>query len=144
MNMKDERKLTMAPRWWEVVLVSLGHLWMKRCLLILLLTTVAANAQPKPAQLIGHWRTADPHFSCDIMFAADGTFSGHIQQNGAVVSTFAGKWSLSGDNLDYIYTKSSPQDAPLRKDRDRLIEVTKDYYVVEAYDGNRRKYSRIR
>lgn len=117
---------------------------MKRALLILLMTSVAAGAQPKPAQLVGRWRSSDAHLSCEITFAADGTFSGHIDLDREVVSTFAGKWSLSGDKLEYTYTRSSPQNAPLGHDRDRLIELTKGYYVIEANDGSRRKYLRVR
>jgi len=108
------------------------------------MVAVAASAQLKPAQLVGHWRTAGPHLGCDITYAADGTFSGRIELDGAVISTFAGKWSLNGDKLDYTYTKSSPQNAPLGKDRDRLIEATKNYFVIEASDGSRRKYSRVK
>ena len=78
-------------------------------------------------------------------FGADGEFSGRVVREGAPVFTYSGKWTLKDADLDYVYTKSSLASIPSgTHDHDRLVELTKDYYVIEALDGSRRKYSRVK
>jgi hypothetical protein len=120
---------------------------MKGPLYILLLTCGFAFANPEKEQLVGHWSGHIGWLRYDVTFSRDGTFSGHTSQKGLVVWEYAGNWSISDDKLNYEYTKSSLALAPPGTsnlvppgtiDQDRLVEVTKDYYVIEARDGSRR------
>ena len=113
--------------------------------LIFLFIPILAISAPKQGQLVGHWRYTDANQTCDMTFAADGTFSGKISRDGAVAWKYAGKWSLADTNLNYEYTESSLERIPVgTTDRDTLVEITKDYYVIEARDGSRRKYARVK
>ena len=87
---------------------------------------------------------ADEHQSAEYTFRGDGTFTGQLAQDSKVVWTYAGKWSLAGDTLNYEYTKSSVERIPVgTTDHDKLVEVTKEHYTIEARDGSKRKYSKI-
>ncbi|HEY6111979.1 MAG TPA: hypothetical protein VIV62_05655 [Chthoniobacterales bacterium] len=112
--------------------------------IFLFLTSFLAIADPTKSQFLGHWRHADENLSCDYTFAEDGTFTGNIAQHGTIVWMYAGKWSLAGDTLNYEFTKSSLEQIPVgTTDQDKIIEMTKDYYIIQARDGSRRKYSRV-
>ena len=100
-------------------------------------------AEPTNKQLIGHWSYADEHLISEYTFREDGTFTGQVTQDTKVIWTFAGKWSLTGDTLNYEYTKSSLERIPVgTTDHDKLLEVTKDHYIIEARDSSKRKYSK--
>ena len=118
---------------------------MKTSFIIVLLTCAAAIASPTKDQLIGHWGYGDEKLGSEHTFRADGTFTGTVIKDGNVAWRYAGKWSLVGDILNYEYTESSLERIPVgTTDRDKLIEITKDYYIIEARDGSRRKYSRVK
>jgi hypothetical protein len=102
---------------------------------------------PHSDQLLGHWRYTNVSANRvdDITFAADGTYTGRILQDGKLFWEFAGKWSLRGNTLSYEYTRSSLRRLPVGlKDRDRLLEVTKDYYVIQTLDDSKRRWLRVR
>jgi hypothetical protein len=118
---------------------------MKRSFVIVLLTCAAAMANPTKDPLIGHWRTGDQKLGDEHTFRVDGTFAGHVTEDGKVAWQYSGKWSLVGNILNFEYTKSSLERIPVgTTDREKLIEITKDYYVIEERDGNRDKYSRVK
>lgn len=118
---------------------------MKTSFVFVLLTCAASLASPTKDQLIGHWRCTHKQLTSEHTFRADGTFTGSVAEDGKVAWTYAGKWSVVGNILNYEYTESSLERIPVGTiDRDKLIEVTKDYYVIEARDGSRRKCSRVK
>ncbi|HEV3409657.1 MAG TPA: hypothetical protein VG095_05150, partial [Chthoniobacterales bacterium] len=81
----------------------------------------------------------------EYTFMEDGTFHGSVGRKGQVVWAFSGKWSLDGDTINYEFSKSSLERVPDgTTDRDKLVEITKDAYVIEARDGKRRTYSRVK
>ena len=96
-------------------------------------------------QLLGHWRYDDDSQSCDCVFFEDGTFTGSITRRKKVISEFTGQWSLENDTLTYIYASDAFNlIEPGYRDRDKLVEVSKDYYVVKPIGGHDRKYVRVR
>ncbi len=112
-------------------------------LLMLAVSFVFADP-PIGDHLIGHWRHVDGDKSGEIIFNADGTYSGHVAHKGELVWEFAGKWSIAGKILTYEYTRSSCENIPPgTKDQDKLLELADDYYIVEAADRNRRPYQRV-
>jgi hypothetical protein len=80
----------------------------------------------------------------EYVFLDNGAFRGSVTSEGAMVSQFTGKWSLRGDSILYEYTGDTMGTIPVgTKDRDTLIAVETDHYVIEAADGSRRKYVRV-
>ena len=94
--------------------------------------------------LVGRWQYADQNQSCALQFRKDGTFAGKAKLKGGVMWKFSGLWSLAGNLLNYTYTESSLDRVPVGSiDQDKLIEITKEHFVVKAFDGSQRKYTRI-
>jgi hypothetical protein len=114
-------------------------------LIALFLAPVLAFADAsKHDLLIGRWRYADQNQSCVLQFRKNGTFAGEAKLKNEVRWKFAGRWSLAGNLLNYTYTESSLDRVPAGSiDQDKLIEITKEYFVVKAFDGSQRKYTRI-
>ena|GEM_PF-1290271 len=110
-----------------------------------LFTTSFVLADPtSDDRLIGRWRHVHEDKVGEIIFNHDGTYSGHVAHKGAMVWEFAGKWSVEGKILSYEYTRSSCENIPAgTRDRDRLLELARDYYLIEAADGARRTYWRV-
>jgi hypothetical protein len=122
---------------------------MKTSLLItlILLTSILAFAvaNPSTGKMTGHWYNVNGTRSCDMIFSEDGIFTGNIAQDGKVTWEFAGKWSLVADKLNYEYTRSSLKQVSVgTKDQDKLIEVTKNYYIIENAGGQQHKYIRVK
>lgn len=101
---------------------------------------------PKGAStVIGEWRYADDIQSCRYHFKRDGTFSGQVRVKERLVSDFSGTWTVEGDRLLYTYRSDRLGRIPVGAiDRDKLLNVQKDSFEIEAADGSRRRYSRIR
>ena len=110
----------------------------------ILATSLVFADSPNGKRLIGHWRHVNEDKIGEIIFNHDGTYSGHLAHKGAMVWEFAGKWSVEGKILSYEYTRSSCENIPAgTRDRDRLLELARDYYLIEAADGARRTYWRV-
>lgn len=94
--------------------------------------------------LVGEWRYADRIQSCHYAFKADGTFNGEVIQRRKLVSKFRGRWEVKGDALLYTYLGDALGRIPAgAKDRDKLITIEKDSFLIEAADGSHRRYLRI-
>jgi hypothetical protein len=106
--------------------------------------SLSLGGQPHPARLAGHWRYAAPGVICDYLFAGDGSFRGELAVAGEAVRHFSGNWSVAGDQLNYVITKSDSKDIRIGKeDPDKLVQLTNDYYVVETRHGTQHKYARL-
>jgi hypothetical protein len=56
-----------------------------------------------------------------------------------------GRWSVRGDTLFYTYVSDALDRIPAgATDRDRLLSVQREFFIIEAADGRKRKYLRIR
>jgi hypothetical protein len=105
-------------------------------------TTVGFQARSK---LIGDWRYSDKTQSCHYSFKPDGSFSGEVTDRGKLVLRFTGRWKIEDDALLYVYLSEALGRIPAgTTDRDQLLEVKKDWFVIQAANGDRRRYLRTR
>ena len=110
----------------------------------LLLASCATVGNTRETRLVGKWRTTNPRATVDYTFGKDGTFSGRVTSAGAIVANFTGKWSLTADEILYEYISDTAGTiAPGTRDRDKLLTLARDHFVIEARDGSRRKYVRV-
>lgn len=113
-------------------------------LTVSLLASCATGLRPRQSDLVGQWRYADKTQSCGYIFSPDGTFRAEVAIGGKTISKFTGRWSVKGDALLYEYlTDQRGEIATGSKDRDKLLEVTKDHFLIEAGDGSHRRYVRL-
>ena len=113
-------------------------------LLLLSLGACAGIQSHSRSQLIGHWRYSDATQSCDYSFRPDGSFSGEVRQRTKIVSRFTGRWTIKGTGLVYTYVNDAfGRIPPGTLDRDELLEVKNGSFVIQAANGDRRRYRRI-
>ena len=114
-------------------------------LIFCLLASCASLPSDGRNAVVGQWRYADDVQSCDYHFEKDGSFTGQVRLQGKLVSKFRGTWSVQSDHLLYTYISDELARIPAgATDRDKLLSVDKDSFLIEAADGSRRRYSRIR
>ena len=124
--------------------------FMKKAILaflsIFLVTACASvESQSRVRQLVGDWRYADEVQSCRYSFSGDGSFTGEVRLRTKLVSRFTGRWSVQGHSLHYTYLSDALGRIPAgAMDRDELLEVKKDTFVIQAANGDRRRYVRMR
>jgi|GEM_PF-1440689 len=105
-----------------------------------------ASVQPTTqSTLAGEWRYADKIQTCHYVFERAGRFRGEVTYHGKLISQFTGRWSVQNDTILYNYLSDTLHRIPAgATDRDRLLMVQKDSFTIEAADGSKRKYLRIR
>jgi len=113
--------------------------------LIFCLMTSCASLQSRSANgLVGKWSYADKIQSCHYVFKRDGNFSGEVFFRKKLISKFTGRWAVDGNYLLYTYGSDLLDRIPAgATDRDRLLSVHTEFFVIEAADGSRRKYLRV-
>jgi hypothetical protein len=95
-------------------------------------------------QLVGNWRYADQVQSCHYSFKSDGSFTGEVRHRAKLVSKFRGRWSVDGQALLYKYLSDSLGSIPPgATDRDRLLAIKRDFFEIQAANGERRRYVRM-
>ena len=111
----------------------------------LLVVSCAAVEPTREKKLAGKWKTATARATAEYVFHENGTFTGRVTSAGVVVANFTGKWSLADDAILYEYISDTAGGIrPGTLDRDKLLRLERDYFVIEAGDGSRRKYERVR
>lgn len=123
-------------------------LLMKAALALILLLSLAACATlespSRSRQLVGNWRYADPVQSCRYSFRSDGSFTGEVKLRAKLISKFKGRWSVRGQTLRYNYLSDALGRIPVgATDSDQLLEIKKDSFVIQAANGERRRYVRM-
>jgi hypothetical protein len=123
-------------------------LLMKAVLAFISLLSLAACATlespSRSRQLVGNWRYADQVQSCRYSFESDGSFTGEVRLRTKLISKFKGRWSVQGETLLYSYVSDALGRIPAgATDRDQLIEIKKDSFVIQAANGDRRRYLRM-
>ena len=118
-------------------------------IVLVLISCLLASCASLPSHgrnaLVGEWRYADNIQSCRYHFKRDGHFTGEVRLRGKLASKFTGTWDLQGDLLLYHYISDELGRIPAgATDRDKLLSVQKDSFLIEAADGSRRRYARIR
>jgi hypothetical protein len=116
------------------------------CALFFCLTTSCALFRGSAQQsLVGEWRYADAVQSCHYYFKGDGLFTGEVRDRAKLVSKFTGRWSVQGHAILYTYISDALGRIPAGvTDRDKLLSIQKDSFVIEAADGSQRRYSRVK
>ena len=104
-----------------------------------------AGLQSRAASgLLGEWRYADKIQSCHYVFKSDGSFSGEVIYRKKLISKFTGRWSVDGKYLLYTYANDLLDRIPAgATDRDKLLRVQQEFFIIEAADGSKRKYLRV-
>ncbi len=114
-------------------------------LTLCLMASCAGLRSSSPSSLVGEWRYADKIQGCHYVFNRDGSFKGEVVYHAKLISKFTGRWSVEGDTLLYTYISDALGRIPAGAiDRDRLLVVQKEFFIIEAADGSKRKYLRIR
>jgi hypothetical protein len=109
------------------------------------LASCATWQSSAPSSLVGEWRYADEIKACHYVFKKNGTFAGDVVYDGKTISKFTGRWSVEGDTLLYNYIGDALDKIPPgATDRDKLLDVHPEFFVIQAADGSKRKYRRVR
>ena len=112
-------------------------------LVALIVGGCATAGNDAPSKLVGTWRSQNGAQTAQYVFAGDGTFTGTVAANGRVVSDFTGRWSLKEGAILYDYTGDKLGSIPAgTKDRDKLLSIGPDRFMIEAADGSKRQYVR--
>ena len=120
----------------KTILVLLSFLALSSCAVV--------DRQTK-SQLVGDWRYSDATQSCHYSFRPDGSFSGEVTRDAIPVLKFAGRWKIEGKALSYVYLREAfGRIPPGTTDRDQLLEVKENSFLIQAANGDRRRYLRIR
>jgi hypothetical protein len=105
----------------------------------------ASDGQAHPLKLVGHWRYVGSGGTSDYWFSHDGSFKVEVVPAGRSVRHSSGKWWVAGDTLYYGVTESSDPGYPAgKKDHDKILALTKDYYVVENLRRDQDRFVRIK
>jgi hypothetical protein len=115
---------------------------------LILLLSLAACATLEPPrrsrQVVGNWRYSDQVQSCHYSFKSDGSFTGEVKLRTKLISKFKGRWSVQGETLLYSYVSDALGRIPAgATDRDQLLEIKNDAFVIQAANGDRRRYVRM-
>jgi hypothetical protein len=126
-----------------------GHIAVKTILTFgaFLVASCASVGEKAESKLIGGWHSIDRRgHTAELSFLGNGTFSGSVSgDDGSLISQFTGRWLLRDGAILYHY--SSDKTGRIRvgtKDRDKLLKIERDYFVIEAADGSVRKYVRAK
>jgi hypothetical protein len=112
--------------------------------LLSLATCATVDSSRRGRQLLGSWRYTDQIQSCQYSFKSDGSFTGEVKLRKKLISKFKGRWSVRGQTLLYSYVSDALGRIPAgTTDRDQLLEIGKDSFVIEAANGERRRYVRM-
>jgi hypothetical protein len=96
------------------------------------------------APFVGNWIYADKVQSCRYSFDADGSFHGEVKQNAITISRFTGRWTVRERVLLYTYIDDAFGRIPAgATDRDQILEVSRDSFLIRAANGESRRYRRI-
>ncbi|HEX4631559.1 MAG TPA: hypothetical protein VH188_11405 [Chthoniobacterales bacterium] len=111
--------------------------------LLLVIASCTTTGSPARSKLVGNWRYSDAIQSCHYSFNADGSFSGEVTRGGKLVLKFAGQWKMEKHAILYVYLSETRGRIPRgTTDRDQLIELEEDSFVIQAANGERRRYVR--
>jgi hypothetical protein len=110
-----------------------------------LLAGCSTLKQESRTPFVGNWLYVDDVQSCRYSFNADGSFSGEVTHHKAPISRFTGRWRVEEKALIYTYLSDAFGRIPAgATDRDQVLQVSGDSFVIQAANGERRRYRRVR
>ncbi len=126
-----------------------GHIAIKTVLTFgaFLVASCASVGEKTESKLIGRWHSVDQRgHTAELAFLGNGTFSGSVSgDDGSLISQFTGRWLLRDGVILYHYMGDKTGRIRVgTKDRDKVLRIGRDYFVIEAADGSVRKYVRAR
>ncbi len=76
---------------------------------------------------------------------ADGSFSANVMEHGVTISRQIGTWAVEAADLVSVCTDDEfDLVGPGHEERDSLLEVAEDYFILRTRQGTRRRYKRVR
>jgi hypothetical protein len=109
------------------------------------LPLAVADGYSRNPRLVGHWTYKGPEASSILIISKDGTWSGTVTLPDQPEAQFEGKWLTDEEHIYWLYTKSSsPKVKPGGRDKDKLVEITEDFFVVDTRSNRRVKYIRVK
>ena len=111
---------------------------------LLALSSCAIIDRQTKSQLVGDWRYSDQNQSCHYSFRSDASFSSEVTRRKKLILKFTGRWKIEGSALNYVYLTEAFGRIPRgTTDRDQLLEVKKDSFLIQAANGDRRRDVRV-
>lgn len=101
------------------------------------------------SQLVGTWSIEASRngvaMRTTFSLNADGSFSGGGEANGKPFMTYAGKWELVGDRINWLYTEVSvPLPEEAKKDSDKVLSISPTRIeVLSLRSGEKRTMVRM-
>jgi hypothetical protein len=112
---------------------------------VLYVSFAAADGYSRNPGLVGHWAHKGPEIASVLIISENGTWSGTVSLAGQPDAQFEGKWLTDKHYVYWLYTKSSSVTVKVgARDKDKLVEITKDFFVLDTRDNRRVKYVRIK
>lgn len=112
---------------------------------LLVIASCTTTGSRTGSKLVGNWRYSDEIQSCRYSFSPDGSFSGEVTRGRKLVLKFAGQWKMEKQAILYVYLTEARGRIPRgTTDRDQLLELREDSFVIQAANGERRRYVRSR
>ena len=112
---------------------------------LLMIASCATTGSLAGSKLVGNWRYSDEIQRCHYSFNRDGSFSGEVSRSGKLALKFSGQWRLENHAILYVYLSEARGRIPRgTTDRDQLLELRGDSFVIQAANGERRRYLRGR
>lgn len=105
----------------------------------------ACTSSVNPDAIVGSWRYSDgKRIVSEITFRSDRSFNGRITLEGKTYGEAQGKWSVTGNTLNYFYTSSSLPRVPSNAvDKDTIKQITSTYFIILSRSGEVRQYERV-
>jgi hypothetical protein len=95
-------------------------------------------------QLVGRWRARQGAYVCEWVLKDDGTFVADVAERGITISHVIGAWGIESTEL--VSTCNEDEFdlvGPGHQERDVLLEVATDHFILRTRQGIRRKYERV-
>jgi len=109
------------------------------------LSIAVAQGYSLDPDFVGHWLYKSADAIATLAIEADGTWSGTLTLPGQPEDRFEGRWTTDGEFIYWFYTKSStPKIKPGAQDKDKIVEVGKDYFVLHTQHDHQPKYVRVK
>lgn len=106
----------------------------------------ARNYPNLASSLIGSWKhvNSEKEKTIQLNFYTNGKYDGHLKQKKTIAIDFSGTWKIKDSTLYYVYEKSSSNSASKGDtDKDIIIDITNDFFIIQTINGEIKKYNRI-